>query len=145
MAIDWEQFSPVAAFSGGLLIGLAAAAFMLFHGRIMGVSGILGGLLRAIKDDRAWRMSFLAGMVVAPILARLVGYAPTIRIEQSGFGLILAGLFVGFGTSLGNGCTSGHGVCGIARLSPRSITATLIFMAFGMLTVWLTHRLQTGA
>jgi hypothetical protein len=145
VAIDWEQFTPVTAFSGGLLIGLAAAAFMLFHGRIMGVSGILGGLLRPVKGDRIWRASFLAGMIVAPLLARLVGFAPTIRIEQSGLGLILAGLLVGFGTSLGNGCTSGHGVCGIARLSPRSIIATLIFMAFGMLTVWLMHRFQTGA
>lgn len=144
MTIDWIQFSPTTAFSGGLLIGLAAAAFILFHGRIMGVSSILGGLLRAAKGDRGWRVSFLGGLIAAPLFAMLTGLAPAVRIEQSFLGLILAGLLVGFGTSLGNGCTSGHGVCGIARLSPRSIIATLTFMAFGMLTVWFMHRVQAG-
>lgn len=145
MTIDWIRFSPVMAFSGGLLIGSAAAAFILFHGRVMGVSSILGGLLRAAKGDRDWRVSFLGGLIAAPLLAKLAGLAPAVRIEQSFLGLIIAGLLVGFGTSLGNGCTSGHGVCGIARLSPRSFIATLIFMAFGMLTVWFMHRFQAGA
>lgn len=145
MTIDWTQFSPTPAFTGGLLIGLAAAAFILVHGRIMGVSSILGGLINAVQNDRGWRISFLAGLIAAPFLAKLIGLTPAIRIEQSLPLLILAGLLVGFGTSLGNGCTSGHGVCGIARLSPRSIIATLIFMAFGMLTVWFMHKLQAGA
>lgn len=144
MTIDWSQFSPLSAFSGGLLIGLAAAAFMLLHGRIMGVSSILGGLLTSVKDDSVWRVSFLAGLIAAPILGSLIGFMPSVRIEQSFLGLSFAGLLVGFGTSLGNGCTSGHGVCGIARLSPRSIIATLTFMAFGMLTVWLMHKIQSG-
>ncbi|MEI6572170.1 MAG: YeeE/YedE thiosulfate transporter family protein [Alphaproteobacteria bacterium] len=145
MTIDWSQFSPLSAFSGGLLIGLAAAAFILLHGRIMGVSSILGGLIGSAKGDRGWRLSFLAGLIAAPILAKLVGFMPSVRIDQSLLGLVFAGLLVGFGTSLGNGCTSGHGVCGIARLSPRSIIATLTFMAFGMLTVWLMHRIQVAA
>ena len=117
---------------------------MLLHGRIMGVSSILGGLLTSVKDDSVWRVSFLAGLIAAPILGSLIGFMPSVRIEQSFLGLSFAGLLVGFGTSLGNGCTSGHGVCGIARLSPRSIIATLTFMAFGMLTVWLMHKVQSG-
>ena len=145
MTLDWVHFSPLPAFGGGLLIGGAAAAFILIHGRIMGVSGILAGLWRPIKSDIAWRLSFFAGLIVAPLLARFLGLLPEMRIDQSIMGLIGAGLLVGFGTSLGNGCTSGHGVCGIARLSPRSILATVIFMAFGMVTVWLTHWLQAGA
>lgn len=145
MTINWTDFSPLESFSGGLLIGLAAAIFILFHGRIMGVSSIVGGLFRSSKDDRGWRISFLAGLILAPLIAKFSGLSPSIRIEQSMVWLVLAGLLVGFGTSLGNGCTSGHGVCGIARLSPRSITATLIFMGFGMLTVWLMNKLQAGA
>jgi len=145
VTIDWAQFSPLSAFSGGLLIGLAAAAFILLHGRIMGVSSILGGLIGSAKGDRGWRLSFLAGLIATPLLAKLIGFLPSVRIEQSTLGLVFAGLLVGFGTSLGNGCTSGHGVCGIARLSPRSIIATLTFISFGMLTVWLMQRFQAGA
>ena len=145
MTIDWAQFSPLSAFSGGFLIGLAAAAFILLHGRIMGVSSILGGLIGSAKGDRGWRLSFLAGLIAAPLLAKLMGFMPSVRIDQSLLGLVFSGLLVGFGTSLGNGCTSGHGVCGIARLSSRSIIATLTFMAFGMLTVWLMHRVQAAA
>ena len=144
VSINWTDFSPIESFSGGLLIGLAAAAFILFHGRIMGVSSIVSGLLRSSKGDRSWRISFLAGLILAPIIAKFAGFTPIIRIEQSTAWLVLAGLLVGFGTSLGSGCTSGHGVCGIARLSPRSITATLIFMAFAMFTVWLMNKLQAG-
>lgn len=145
MIINWLEFSPLESFCGGLVIGLAAALFILFHGRIMGVSSILGGLLRAAKGDRSWRLSFLAGLILAPLCAKLTGLAPAIRIEQSIIGLVVAGVLVGFGTSLGNGCTSGHGVCGIARLSPRSILATFIFMGFAMLTVWLMNKVQAGA
>jgi len=139
------EFTPIESFAGGLLIGLAAALFILFHGRIMGVSGIVGGLLRSSKGDRSWRLSFLAGLILAPLITKFAGFAPAIRIEQSMIWLVVAGVLVGFGTSLGSGCTSGHGVCGIARLSPRSITATIIFMAFAMLTVWLMNKVQAGA
>ena len=111
----------------------------------MGVSGIVGGLLRSSKGDRSWRLSFLAGLILAPLITKFAGFAPAIRIEQSMIWLVVAGVLVGFGTSLGSGCTSGHGVCGIARLSPRSITATIIFMAFAMLTVWLMNKVQAGA
>lgn len=139
------EFTPIESFAGGLLIGLAAALFILFHGRIMGVSGIVGGLLRSSKGDRSWRLSFLAGLILAPLITKFAGFAPAIRIEQSMIWLVVAGVLVGFGTSLGSGCTSGHGVCGIARLSPRSIAATIIFMAFAMLTVWLMNKVQAGA
>jgi len=145
VTINWMKFTPIESFAGGLLIGLAAAVFILFHGRIMGVSGIVGGLLQSSKADRSWRLSFLAGLILAPLIAKFAGIAPGIRIEQSMIWLVVAGLLVGFGTSLGSGCTSGHGVCGIARLSPRSITATIIFMAFAMLTVWLMNKVQAGA
>lgn len=145
MTINWMEFTPIESFAGGLLIGLAAALFILFHGRIMGVSGIVGGLLRSSKGDRSWRLSFLAGLILAPLITKFAGLAPAIRIEQSMIWLVVAGVLVGFGTSLGSGCTSGHGVCGIARLSPRSITATTIFMAFAMLTVWLMNKVQAGA
>lgn len=139
------EFTPIESFAGGLLIGLAAALFILFHGRIMGVSGIVGGLLRSSKGDRSWRLSFLAGLILAPLITKFAGFAPAIRIEQSMIWLVVAGVLVGFGTSLGSGCTSGHGVCGIARLSPRSIAATIIFMAFAMLTVWLMNKVQASA
>lgn len=145
MTINWMEFTPIESFAGGLLIGLAAALFILFHGRIMGVSGIVGGLLRSSKGDRSWRLSFLAGLILAPLITKFAGFAPAIRIEQSMIWLVVAGVLVGFGTSLGSGCTSGHGVCGIARLSPRSITATIIFMAFAMLTVWLMNKVQASA
>lgn len=145
MTINWMEFTPIESFAGGLLIGLAAALFILFHGRIMGVSGIVGGLLRSSKGDRSWRLSFLAGLILAPLITKFAGLAPAIRIEQSMIWLVVAGVLVGFGTSLGSGCTSGHGVCGIARLSPRSIAATIIFMAFAMLTVWLMNKVQASA
>ena len=145
MSIDFLHFSPVSAVLGGCLIGLAAAAFILAHGRIMGVSGILGGLVRPLKSDWAWRIRFLAGLIAAPLLARFAGVLPEARLGSSLGVLIIGGLLVGFGTSLGSGCTSGHGVCGIARLSPRSITATLTFMAFGMATVWAIRVLGWGS
>jgi len=145
VTINWMEFTPIESFAGGLLIGLAAALFVLFHGRIMGVSGIVGGLLRSSKGDRSWRLSFLAGLILAPLITKFAGFAPAIRIEQSMIWLVVAGVLVGFGTSLGSGCTSGHGVCGIARLSPRSIAATIIFMAFAMLTVWLMNKVQASA
>ena len=127
-------FDPVSALVGGALIGLAAVLLMLLNGRIAGVSGILGEALTG--DDRSWRLAFLVGLVAAPLLLGAVGRPlPTPWMPSSFAMVIAAGLLVGFGTRLGGGCTSGHGVCGIARLSPRSIAATLVFMATAMAVV----------
>jgi uncharacterized membrane protein YedE/YeeE len=144
MTIDWAHFTPLWSTLGGLLVGLAASIFILFHGRIMGVSGILAGLIRPLKGDVAWRLSFFLGLISAPIGAKILGILPAIDIEGSPILLIIAGLLVGFGTNFGSGCTSGHGVCGIARLSPRSITATLTFMTTGVLAVWIMHHSGIG-
>jgi uncharacterized membrane protein YedE/YeeE len=143
MTIDWTHFTPWASLSGGLLLGLASAAFILFNGRILGISGILGGLLSPRIGDVGWRISFLLGIVAAPLaLSAIVpsGFIPAPRID-AGFALIaVAGLLVGFGTRYGSGCTSGHGVCGLSRLSIRSLMATVTFMAAGFLTVYLIRH-----
>jgi uncharacterized protein len=129
-------FDPVSAVLGGALIGLAAVLLMLLNGRIAGVSGILGDALAGGLGEGAWRLAFLAGLVAAPLLLAAVGDPlPTPLMPASWAVIIAAGLLVGFGTRLGGGCTSGHGVCGMARLSPRSIVATLVFMATAMLVV----------
>ncbi|MEO8935983.1 MAG: YeeE/YedE family protein [Burkholderiaceae bacterium] len=136
MTIDWNAFTPWSALAGGILIGIAAAMFVLLNGRIAGISGILGGLLKPAAGDIAWRVAFLGGLVAAPMLMMLAGRRPDIRID-AGFGaLIAAGLLVGLGTRYGSGCTSGHGVCGLSRLSPRSLVATLSFMGAGFVTVF---------
>lgn len=140
MAIDWVHFSPWTALSGGLLIGLAAAAFVLLNGRIAGISGILGGLLRPARGDVAWRLAFLAGLVLAPLAYALFAPLPATRIDAGDGTLILAGLLVGLGTRYGAGCTSGHGVCGLSRLSPRSLAATAAFMLAGFLTVFVVRQ-----
>jgi uncharacterized membrane protein YedE/YeeE len=133
-------FDPVSALIGGALIGLAAVLLMLLNGRIAGVSGILGGAL-AREPGGAWRVAFLAGLVAAPLLLGAVGDPmPVPRMPASFAIIVAAGLLVGFGTRLGGGCTSGHGVCGIARLSPRSIVATLVFMATAMVVVAITRH-----
>lgn len=136
-----EGFTPVSALVGGALIGLAAAAFYGITGRITGVSGIAGGLLRAGGTDAAWRVLFLAGLVAGAGVAGLVGGMPVLRIEVSWPVLVAGGLLVGYGTQLGRGCTSGHGVCGIARFSRRSIVATAVFMAGAALTVFVMRHL----
>lgn len=141
--IDWQNFTPLASFAGGILIGLAAALFFLVNGRIAGVSGILGGLLRPIKSDVLWRVMFIAGLALSPWLYQLFAELPETVIEADFGTLILAGLLVGIGTRYGSGCTSGHGICGISRLSPRSITATIIFIGVGMATVYFTRPLFT--
>ncbi|MRX10509.1 YeeE/YedE family protein [Pseudoduganella sp. FT25W] len=141
MTIDSIAFTPVAALAGGVLIGLAAALFAVFNGRIAGISGILGGLIKPRRGDIGWRVAFIAGLVVAPIACALVWMRPDIQVDADPFILIVAGLIVGFGTRMGSGCTSGHGVCGIARLSPRSLIATLTFMALGFLTVFVVRHL----
>lgn len=143
MTIDWMNFTPWTALAGGGLIGLAAAAFVLFNGRIAGISGILGGLLRPARGDVAWRAAFLAGLLAAPVLYGLATALPEARIDAETGTLVAAGLLVGVGTRYGSGCTSGHGVCGISRMSPRSLLATAAFMAAGFVTVYVTRHLIT--
>ena len=140
--IAWSQFTPGAALTGGLLIGLAAASFLLLNGRIAGISGILGGLLVPARRDILWRVAFLAGLVGTPSLWLLFSELPPIQVDAGYPALILAGLLVGIGTRYGSGCTSGHGVCGLSRLSPRSLVATLSFMATGFLTVFVLRHLM---
>jgi uncharacterized membrane protein YedE/YeeE len=140
MSIDWINFTAFGALVGGLLIGLSAALLLFFNGRIAGISGIVGGLLaRPRSGDYAWRIAFVAGLIAAPVLYQRIAQLPESRIDADWGTLILAGLLVGFGTRLGSGCTSGHGVCGLSRLSPRSLVATLTFMAAGFLTVFATR------
>jgi uncharacterized protein len=144
MMIDWTAFTPWSALAGGVLIGLAAALLVLLNGRIAGISGIVGGLLAPKRGDIGWRLAFVAGLVLAPVLWLAVAALPPIRIEASYPLLIVAGLVVGFSTRYGTGCTSGHGVCGISRLSPRSIVATLVFMTAGFVTVFIVRHLIGG-
>lgn len=141
MTIDWQQFTPWASLAGGMLIGLAAAMLILFNGRIAGISGIVGGLLRPRRGDLGWRIAFLAGLIGTPLLWQLWQALPPVRIEADTPALIVAGLLVGVGVRYGAGCTSGHGVCGLSRLSPRSLAATCAFMAAGFLTVYLLRHL----
>jgi len=128
-------FDPVSAALGGALIGLAATLLMLLTGRIAGIAGIFGDLVHLAGGDRMWRLAFVVGLIAAPLALAATGHAlraPAMPIWPT---VVIAGLLVGFGTRLGNGCTSGHGICGIARLSPRSIVATVTFMATAMLVV----------
>lgn len=141
MTIDWTHFTPLSALTGGLLVGAAAVALALLNGRIAGVSGIVGGLLRPNAKDAAWRAAFVTGLVAAPVLFRLFAALPEIRVDASWPVLLCAGLLVGLGTRYGSGCTSGHGVCGLSRLSPRSLAATLTFMAAGFATVYVVRHL----
>ncbi|QRY35579.1 YeeE/YedE family protein (plasmid) [Variovorax sp. PDNC026] len=141
MSIDWAHFTPLAALAGGALIGLAAAMFVLLNGRIAGISGVLGGLLRPSRGDVAWRVAFLLGLVGAPCVHLLFAALPSVRIDADYGALILAGLLVGVGTRYGAGCTSGHGVCGLSRLSPRSLVATAAFMGAGIATVFVVRHL----
>jgi uncharacterized membrane protein YedE/YeeE len=139
------NFTPVSAAIGGALIGLSAVLLMLFDGRIAGISGILGGLLNPQTKDRAWRAAFVVGLIAAPVAAALAGYAvPVPQMPKSFITIAVAGLLVGFGTRLGSGCTSGHGICGIARRSPRSITATAIFMVTAIIVVALMRHVVGG-
>ena len=135
-----DNFTPIPAAIGGTLIGLAVALLMLTTGRIAGISGIVDGLI-GNAEGKGWRAAFVAGLILAPLLARLVGFTlPTPRMPASWVVIAGAGLLVGFGTRLGGGCTSGHGVCGMARLSPRSIVATLIFMGTAMVVVAIARH-----
>ena len=141
MSIDWNSFSPWSALAGGVLIGIAAAMFVLLNGRIAGISGILGGLLQPAKGDVAWRLAFVLGLLAAPAAYLLAGPLPKAQIDAGWGALVVAGLLVGVGTRYGSGCTSGHGVCGLSRLSPRSLAATAAFMGAGFLTVFVVRHL----
>lgn len=144
MTIDWTHFTPWASLAGGVLLGIASALFILANGRILGISGILGGLLAPKPGDIGWRLAFLLGMLAAPGVMALVAPAGLIsapRIDASYLAIVVAGLLVGFGTRLGSGCTSGHGVCGLSRLSPRSLVATGTFMAAGFAIVFVMRHL----
>ncbi|WP_457425428.1 YeeE/YedE family protein [Roseateles sp. P5_E7] len=141
MNIDWNVFTPWPALAGGLLIGLAAAVLIRFAGRIAGISGIVGGLLRPVAGDRAWRLAFLGGLLAAPWVYTLFAGPLVPRIDAGWGTLLAAGLLVGIGTRYGAGCTSGHGVCGLSRLSPRSAVATAVFMVAGFATVFVLRHL----
>ncbi len=142
MQIDWNNFTPWASLAGGLLLGLASAMFVLLNGRVLGISGIIGGLLRPKAGDLSWRIFLVLGMVAAPaVWVALTGRPLEARIDASWLMVIIAGLLVGVGTRYGAGCTSGHGVCGLSRLSPRSLVATLAFMAAGFVTVFFIRHL----
>ncbi len=135
------SFDPVSALAGGALIGLAAVLLMVALGNIAGISGIMAGAIDPAAPDRGWRIAFVAGLVAAPVLFALAGHPlPFPELPESPSLIAVAGLLVGFGSRLGSGCTSGHGVCGIARLSPRSIAATIVFMAVAAFVVALTHH-----
>jgi uncharacterized membrane protein YedE/YeeE len=144
MSIDWTYFTPWASLTGGIILGLASAIFILVNGRILGISGILGGLFPPKVGDTTWRIAFMLGLFAAPAVFHAVvpvQYITAPRIEASDFLVVAAGLLVGIGTRYGAGCTSGHGVCGLSRLSPRSAVATLAFMGAGFVTVYLLRHL----
>ena len=144
MNIDWNHFTPWASLIGGLLLGVASAVFILINGRILGISGILGGLLPPKVGDISWRVAFLLGMLAAPTVFMTLapaGFASEPRIDAGFWTVIVAGLLVGIGTRYASGCTSGHGVCGLSRLSPRSLVATLSFMGAGFFIVYIVRHI----
>jgi uncharacterized membrane protein YedE/YeeE len=141
MSIDWASFTPWSAAIGGAIIGIAAALLALFNGRIAGISGIVGGLLRPTYPDLMWRAAFILGLVAAPAIYSMVAVLPPLAIEAGYPILIVAGFLVGIGTRYGAGCTSGHGVCGLSRLSMRSVVATLMFMTAGFATVFFMRHI----
>jgi uncharacterized membrane protein YedE/YeeE len=141
MQIDWLAFTPGPAFLGGILLGLAAALYVILHGRILGISGIVSGLLSPKEGDIQWRLSLVLGLLSAPILGGLFFGLHTITvIDADWIAIIIAGVLVGFGANYGSGCTSGHGVCGLSRLSPRSLVATVSFMSAGFLIVFVIRH-----
>jgi uncharacterized membrane protein YedE/YeeE len=141
MTIDWNHFTPWSSLAGGVLLGLASALFILLNGRVLGISGILGGLLRPRAGDAGWRIAFIAGLLAAPAVWSLFAAPVVPRIDATPALLVVAGLLVGWGTRYGSGCTSGHGVCGLSRMSPRSLVATLAFMGTGFATVFVMRHL----
>jgi hypothetical protein len=144
MIIDWASFTPWSALLGGVMIGVSAGMLMLLNGRIAGISGLVGGLLAGPTDGNGERLAFVVGLVVAPLLYWAVQERPAILIEAGPVALVSAGLLVGLGSRLGSGCTSGHGLCGLARLSPRSLLATVSFMGAGFITVYVLRHVWGG-
>jgi len=141
MTIDWTSFTPGPALAGGIILGIAAALYVLLNGRILGISGILGGLIGPKRTDWLWRASFVLGLVTAPLWGKYVFQMNTTAVINADYlTLIIAGLIVGFGARYGSGCTSGHGICGLSRLSPRSLLATITFMGCGFLVVFLIRH-----
>ena len=140
MTIAWNVFTPWSALAGGVLIGIAAAMFVLLNGRVAGISGVIGGLLKPVRGDTAWRAALVLGLVGAPWAYGLFSALPVPQIDAQFGALVAAGLLVGVGTRYGSGCTSGHGVCGLARLSPRSLVATAAFMGAGFATVFVLRH-----
>ncbi len=144
MNLDWVHFTPWSSLTGGIVLGIASALFILINGRILGISGILGGLLPPKIGDTSWRIAFLLGMFAAPTVFHAVvpaEYITAPRIEATEWMIVVAGLLVGVGTRYASGCTSGHGVCGLSRLSPRSLVATASFMSAGFVTVYVVRHL----
>ena len=144
MSIDWTHFTPWTSLTGGILLGIASAIFILVNGRILGISGILGGLMPPKVGDTSWRIAFLLGLFAAPLLFHALMPAQFItppRIDASVWAIVTAGLLVGIGTRYASGCTSGHGVCGLSRLSPRSLVATASFMGAGFVIVYVLRHL----
>ncbi len=144
MMIDWINFTPWTALAGGVLIGAAAGMFVVLNGRIAGISGLLASLLERGAEGRGEKALFLLGILLAPLCWLLMAELPAAEFQKNWLGLLAAGLLVGIGTRYGSGCTSGHGVCGISRLSPRSIVATLAFMAAGFAMVFVLRHLLGG-
>lgn len=148
MSIAWDLFTPGAALAGGVLIGVAAALMVVLLGRIAGISGIVGGLLQAAtwrnRSQWGWRLAFVVGLLVAPLLWQLFAPLPEVTMPRNPWVVMAAGLLVGFGTRLGSGCTSGHGVCGLSRLSLRSLAATVTFMVSGAVTVFVVRHVVGG-
>jgi len=141
MQIDWLAFTPVPALLGGIMLGIAATLYILLHGRILGISGIISGLLSPKSGDVNWRLILVLGIVSAPLWAALVfGIHTESVIDADWPVIVIAGLLVGFGANYGSGCTSGHGICGLSRLSPRSLIATLTFMGAGFLMVFIIRH-----
>jgi len=141
MTIAWAAFTPWAALAGGVLIGIAAALLVLFNGRIAGISGVVGGLLRPARGDVGWRIAFVGGLIASPIAWHIAAALPRLHVDASLPVLMVAGLLVGVGTRYGSGCTSGHGVCGLSRGSMRSLAATAAFMAAGFAVVFVVRHL----
>jgi uncharacterized membrane protein YedE/YeeE len=145
MNIDWTHFTPFASLTGGIILGIASAIFILVNGRILGISGIVGGLFPPKLGDTFWRIAFLLGFAAAPMVFHAVVPAQNItppRIDATDWMVVIAGLLVGIGTRYASGCTSGHGVCGLSRLSPRSLVATASFMSAGFITVYVMRHVN---
>lgn len=140
MNLDWANFTPLTSLAGGVLIGVATVLLLLFNGRIAGISGIVGGLLSPTLGEVTWRIAFVVGLIASPIAFSVVRPLPSVLIDASYLMLAIAGLLVGVGTRYGSGCTSGHGVCGLSRRSPRSLVATTAFMISGFLTVYVIRH-----